>query len=63
MSPGAIPAARPVIAGELLARVLAGGMAGDGLVSALMDLGVPDEEVRYYETEFRAGRTIVTVRE
>jgi hypothetical protein len=25
-------------------------------------MGVPEEEARYYETEFQAGRAIVTVR-
>lgn len=62
---GLIPGIGPVIAGGVLASVLGGaavGAAAGGLLGALMGLGVPEEEARYYETEFEAGRTIVTVR-
>ncbi|MBL9122768.1 MAG: hypothetical protein JNG90_03990 [Planctomycetaceae bacterium] len=62
---GLLPAIGPVIAGGLLASVLAsaaGGAAVAGVVGALIGLGVPEEEARYYESEFQAGRTLVTVR-
>ncbi len=62
---GALPAIGPVIAGGLLASVLAsaaGGAAVAGLVGALIGLGIPEEDARYYESEFKQGRTIVTVR-
>ena len=62
---GALPIIGPVIAGGLLASVLAsaaGGAAVGGLLGALIGLGIPEEEARYYETEFRSGRTLVTVR-
>jgi flagellar motility protein MotE (MotC chaperone) len=31
-----------------------------GLIGALIGLGIPEEEARYYEGEFQAGRTLVT---
>ena len=60
-----LPALGPVILGGLLASVAAsavGGAAVGGVVGALVGLGVPEEEARYYESEFHAGRTLVTVR-
>lgn len=62
---GLLPAIGPVIAGGVLASVLAsaaGGAAVAGVVGALIGLGFPEEEARYYEGEFHAGRTLVTVR-
>jgi hypothetical protein len=62
---GLIPGIGPVIAAGTLAGVLGGvvtGAAVGGLVGALMDMGVTEDEARHYEREFRAGRTIVTVR-
>jgi hypothetical protein len=62
---GVLPAIGPVIAGGLLASVLAsaaGGAAAGGVIGALIGLGVPEEEARYYEGEFKAGRTLVTVK-
>jgi hypothetical protein len=60
-----LPPIGPVVAGGLLASVLAsaaGGAAIAGLVGALVGLGIPEEEARYYEGEITAGRTLVTVR-
>jgi hypothetical protein len=62
---GVLPAIGPVIAGGLLMSVLAsaGGAAAVGVVvGALIGLGIPEEEARFYEGEFTAGRTLVTVR-
>jgi uncharacterized protein (TIGR02271 family) len=62
---GMLPAIGPVIAGGLLASVLAsaaGGAAAAGIIGALIGLGIPEEDARYYEEEFKAGRTIVTVK-
>jgi len=59
-----LPAIGPVIAGGVLASVLAsaaGGAAVAGIVGALIGMGVPEEEAAYYESEFRSGRTLVTV--
>ena len=66
LATGLIPGIGPVIAGGLLAGIVGGaavGAAGGGLLGALTgSMGVPEEEARYYDGEFRAGRTIVTVR-
>jgi len=61
---GVLPAIGPVIAGGVLASIAASAAAGaaaGGLVGALVGLGIPNEEAEYYESEFRQGRTIVTV--
>jgi len=61
---GLLPAIGPAIAGGTLAAILssaAAGAAAVGLVGALIGLGIPEEEATYYDTEFKAGRTIVTV--
>ena len=60
-----IPGLGPVLAGGALATILSGAMIGAGagtVMGALMGLGVPEEEARYYEGEFTEGRTIVTVK-
>lgn len=60
-----IPGFGPVIAGGTLAAVLGGaavGAAAGGLLGALVGMGIPEEEARYYEGEFKSGRTIVTVK-
>lgn len=62
---GALPGIGPIIAGGLLASLLASAAVGavvGGLAGALIGLGVPEEEAQYYEEEFKAGRTIVTVK-
>jgi len=62
---GMLPAVGPVIAGGILASVLAsaaGTAVAGGILGALIGLGVPEDEARYYEGEFKAGRTIVTVK-
>ncbi|MBV9895042.1 MAG: YsnF/AvaK domain-containing protein [Chloroflexi bacterium] len=66
LATGLIPGVGPVIAGGLLAGIIGGGVigaAGGGLIGALGgSMGVPEEEARYYDQEFRSGRTIVTVK-
>jgi len=62
---GLIPAIGPVIAGGTLAAVLASaglGAAAVGIAGALIGMGIPEEEAHYYESEFKAGRTIVSVK-
>lgn len=62
---GALPAIGPAIAGGILASVVAsaaGGAAIAGVVGALIGLGIPEHEARFYEGELTAGRTVVTVR-
>ena len=61
---GVLPAIGPAIAGGTLAAILssaAAGAATAGVGGALIGLGIPEEEANYYEGEFKAGRTLVTV--
>jgi len=61
----AIPGVGPILAGGVLASALGGaaiGAAAGGILGALTDMGVPEDEARWYDTEFRSGRTLVTVR-
>jgi hypothetical protein len=60
-----IPGFGPAIAGGILATTFGGaaiGAAAGGIIGALTKVGVPEEEAHYYQGEFEAGRTIVTVR-
>jgi len=62
---GVIPVVGPAIAAGTLGVILSNAAAGAGiagLVGALIGAGVPEEEARYYHSEFEAGRTIVTVK-
>jgi outer membrane lipoprotein SlyB len=59
-----LPAVGPIVAGGVLASILAsaaGTAVAGGIVGALIGLGIPEEQAHSYESEFRAGRTIVTV--
>lgn len=59
-----IPGFGPAIAGGILAATLGGiaiGAATGSIIGALTHVGVPEEEARYYQGEFEAGRTLVTV--
>jgi len=62
---GILPAIGPAIAGGTLAAIVssaAAGAATAGVAGALIGLGIPEDEANYYESEFRAGRVVVTVR-
>lgn len=63
---GVIPGVGPVITAGILAAALAGGAAAGavagGLIGTLIGLGIPEEEAHFYQGEFEAGRTILTVR-
>ncbi|HEU5287054.1 MAG TPA: hypothetical protein VFV20_01500 [Candidatus Limnocylindria bacterium] len=64
-----IPGVGPVVSGGLLASALAGaatgavagGVAG-GVTGALVGLGIPEDEAKYYDSQLREGRTLMTVR-
>lgn len=59
-----IPGFGPAIAGGILAATLGGvaiGATAGGLIGALTGMGVPENEARYYQGEFEAGRVLVTV--
>jgi hypothetical protein len=52
------------LAAGIFAGLLGGatlGITTGGLVGALIGMGVPEEEAHHYESEFHAGRTLVTV--
>lgn len=62
---GVLPMIGPVIAGGTLAAIAASaalGATAAGITGALIGLGIPEDEAGYYEEEFKAGRTLVTVR-
>lgn len=61
---GVIPVIGPAIAGGTLGIILSNAAVGagvGGLVGALVGAGIPEDEAHYYQGEFEAGRTIVTV--
>ena len=65
LTAGLIPGIGPIVAGGILAGALTGAAAGaavGGVAGALAGMGVPDEEARYYEDEFKRGRTLMTVK-
>jgi hypothetical protein len=62
---GLLPGIGPAIAGGTMGVLLssaAAGAAAAGIGGALLGMGIPDEDAKYYETEFKSGRTIVTVK-
>ena len=61
LAAGVIPGIGPVIAGGALVGILAGGVAG-GVVGTLTGIGVPEEDAKFYEEEFKAGCPLITVR-
>lgn len=61
---GVLPGIGTAIAGGTLGVLLSSAAAGAAVASvgvALATLGLSDEDAAYYENEFKAGRTIVTV--
>lgn len=64
MSFAVVPVIGPIIAAGPIAAALlsaAGGAAAGGLVGALIGTGLSADDAAYYEGEFKAGRTLVTV--
>lgn len=64
-----IPGVGPVVAGGIFAETLgmtalgAGiGAASGGLLGSLADSGMSEDEARYFESGFRTGSTLVTVK-
>jgi uncharacterized protein (TIGR02271 family) len=61
----AIPGFGPILAAGPIIATLTGagiGAAAGGLIGALVDWGVPDEEAEYYTEGVRRGGTLVSVR-
>ena len=62
---GFLPGIGPAIVGGTLGVLLssaAAGAAAVGIAGALIGLGVPEEDASFYESEFKSGRTLVTVK-
>ena len=64
----ALPGVGPVVAAGILGPLLGGlaagagvGAIGGGLVGGLVTTGVPEEDAHFYDEQFRAGRSLVTV--
>ena len=60
-----IPGFGPAIAGGILESMLGGALIGaatGGILGALTNMGVPEEEARYYQKEVEAGHVLVTVK-
>jgi hypothetical protein len=60
-----IPGVGPVIAGGILASTLMGaglGAVAGGFIGVFAELGLSEHESSYYEGEYRAGRSLVTVK-
>jgi hypothetical protein len=61
---GLLPGIGPAIAGGTMGILLssaAAGAAAAGIGGALIGMGISDDDAKYYDKEFRSGRTIVTV--
>ena len=65
----AIPGVGPVVAAGILGPILGGaaagagvGAVGGGLVGGLATTGISEDDARYYDEQFRSGRSLVTVR-
>lgn len=60
-----LPGVGSVITGGMLAVTLGAAVLGavtGGLVSTLIDMGIPEDEALYYQQELARGRTLVTVK-
>jgi hypothetical protein len=60
-----VPGIGPVLAGGILTAALTGAAVGattGGIVGALRDWGFSEHEATYYQSEFEAGRILVTAR-
>lgn len=56
-----IPGVGPMVAAGILAAGVAGGAFAGGLYGPFMNMGATEEEAHYYDQEFKAGASIVTV--
>jgi hypothetical protein len=62
---GLIPGIGPIIGAGILTATVVGagaGAAAGGLLGGLTGLGVSEDEARYYESEFKSGRSLVAVK-
>jgi len=59
-SPAATPPPAP--APTPATRLAVTGAVAGGVTGELLGLGIPEEEAKYYDQQFRDGRTLMTVR-
>ncbi len=62
---GLVPGIGPAIAGGTLGVLLSSagaGLVASGIAGALIGLGLSETDAKYYEGEFKSGRTLVTVK-
>lgn len=62
---GVLPVIGPILAAGPIAAALlsaAGGAAAGGVLGALVGMGIPEEDAKYYEGEVHSGNVLVTVR-
>lgn len=60
-----IPGIGPIVAGGILAVILGGagmGSIAGGFLGAFVDIGIPEDQARFYEQELKSGGTIVTIK-
>ena len=65
LAAGLIPGIGPIVGAGILTATLIGagaGAAAGGLLGGLTGLGVSDEDAKYYEDEFKSGRSLVAVK-
>ena len=65
LAAGLIPGVGPIIGAGILTATLVGagaGAAAGGLLGGLTGLGVSEEDAKYYDDEFKAGRSLVAVK-
>jgi hypothetical protein len=59
-----VPGVGPVLATGILTTALGGAIAGTavgGIVGAMTGLGISEDEAKFYEQEFKAGKAIIAV--
>jgi outer membrane lipoprotein SlyB len=56
-----IPGVGPMLAAGILAAGVATGAFAGGLYGPFVNMGATEEEAKYYDQEFKAGASIVTV--
>jgi hypothetical protein len=65
LAAGLIPGIGPIVSAGILTATFVGagaGAAAGGLLGGLTGLGVSDDDAKYYEGEFKAGRSLVAVK-
>ena len=65
LAAGLIPGVGPIVGAGILTATLVGagaGAAAGGLLGGLTGLGVSEDDAKYYEGEFKSGRSVVAVK-